>query len=193
LAVLGTAAVVATALVATAGRDAPRADGGAPSSGPPAARLAPVPGTATSAPEALAADPDIRADGTAVVLPRASAGHCDQAVADAEPVAVEALEHAGSRVGEVRLYRSPGGGQVCAKLVKPEGSPLRDRETHVALTLCGTGGSCDRDWHSYLIDAGPVAVATRDGCVTWRASMLDAAGREWWVRDSTGQWGCGGG
>ncbi len=184
----GVAALAAGVVALSAGGfldgDAQDAGGGAP----PRTTAG---GTATGAPDAATARADVAADGSPVVLPPATSGRCDQAVTDADPVARPVLTRAdGVVVGEVRLFQAPDGGEVCAKLVKPEGSPLRGQETHLALTLCGQGGTCDHDWHAYRIDAGPVVVPAVDGCVSWRASVLDASGREWWVRDATGTWSC---
>jgi hypothetical protein len=146
--------------------------------------------TGAGTPDAATARADVAADGSPVVLPPATPGRCDQAVTDAAPVARSEVARAdGVVVGEVRLFQAPDGGEVCAKLVKPEGSPLRGQETHLALTLCGQGGTCDHDWHAYRIDAGPVVVPAVDGCVSWRVSVLDAAG-QWSVRDATGAWSC---
>jgi hypothetical protein len=59
----------------------------------------------------------------------------------------------------------------------------------MALTLCGDENRCERDAHAYRTDAGPVVVASRDGCVSWRVSMGDEDGG-WPVRDRVSRTGC---
>ncbi len=92
-------------------------------------------------------------------------------------------------MGQVRTYYQPGQQRSCAKLVKPRDSPLHGALTHLALTLCGDQNRCERDSHAYRTDAGPVVVSSRDGCVSWRVSMGDEAGR-WLVRDRVNRTGC---
>jgi hypothetical protein len=80
-------------------------------------------------------------------------------------------------------------GEACATLDKRWGTPMHDETTHMALTLCSGPGRCDRDWHSYRFSAGPVRVPVETGCVSWRVSLQDRAGR-WVVKDDVRSAGC---
>ena len=140
-------------------------------------------------PDASEAPPDIAPSGEPVALPKKPSGRCQQLLPGAPPPQVTVLRAAGRELGEVRTYYQPEQRRACAKLVKPEGSPMYGEPTHLALTLCGDENSCGHDWHAYEIDAGPVVVPSRDGCVSWRVSMADEAGG-WPVRDRVGRRGC---
>lgn len=144
---------------------------------PPATGRAPVP---AYPPDAGRAAPDIAADGSPVVLPARPAGQCAEVLPGARPTGETPYVVGGSTVAVLRTYAA--GGRACAKLVKPPGSPYAGTSTHLALTLCGEGNTCEGDWHAYPVDAGPVVVPARDGCVSTRVSMADPAGR-WVVRD----------
>lgn len=141
-------------------------------------------------PDAGMAPPDIKPAGEAVELPEKPAGRCQKVLPGVSPPRVTPLMATGRvLVGEVRTYRHPRLRKVCAKLVKPYGSPLHDELSHLAFTLCGDGNHCARDWHAYPIDAGPLVVTAKDGCVSWRVSMADSK-RRWLVRGKVGQTGC---
>jgi len=144
----------------------------------------------TATPNARLAAPDIAADGKPVLLPEAPAGRCPSVVKDAEPTATVHYEVGGKVVAEVHSYYSRLERQACAKLIKPNGSRYAGVKTHLALTLCGDANSCEHDWNAYAIDAGPVVVPSRNGCVSWRVSMLDDTGTRWIVRDSVQSFGC---
>ena len=140
-------------------------------------------------PDAAEAPPDIAPGGDPIVLAKKPPGRCQQLLPGASPPRVTVVGQGGEELGEVRTYHEPEQHRVCAKLVKPEGSPLYGKVTHLALTVCGDDNRCERDWHAYEIDAGPVIVPSRDGCVSWRVSMADQAGG-WAVRDRVGRTGC---
>ncbi len=145
-------------------------------------------GDRAAVPDASKASPDITANGEAIELAKKPPGRCQQLLPGASP-RVTAISAAGQTLADVRTYYQPEQHRMCAKLVKPEGSPLHNELTHMALTLCGDHNRCARDWHAYRIDAGPVVVPSRDGCVSWRVSMRDRAGK-WPVRDRVGHTGC---
>lgn len=141
-------------------------------------------------PDARLAMPDIASDDQAVLLQTTTAGRCPTVVKDAEPTATVPYEVGGTVVAEVRSYYSHVERQACAKLVKPEGSPYVHKKTHLALTLCGDANSCDHDWQAYPVDAGPLVVPSRNGCVSWRVSMRDETGTHWVIRDAVQRFGC---
>lgn len=167
-----------------------------PSGGSSRSVASPAATTATSrpalptGPDARLAPPDIGVGGRPVLLPAAAAGRCPTVVRDATATTTVPYRVDGTVVAEVQSYYSRSQREACTKLVKPRGSPLRGVKTHLALTLCGDAQSCDHDWNAYAIDAGPVVVPSRNGCVSWRVSMLDAAGRRWIVRDAVRSFGC---
>lgn len=141
-------------------------------------------------PDAGKAPPDITPAGKAVELPEKPAGRCQKILPGVSPPRVTPLMATGRvLVGEVRTYHHPQLRKMCAKLVKPYGSPLHGELSHLAFTLCGDGNRCPRDWHAYRIDAGPLVVSAKDGCVSWRVSMADSK-RRWLVRDKVGHTGC---
>ncbi|MEA2232093.1 MAG: hypothetical protein QOD83_1909 [Solirubrobacteraceae bacterium] len=146
-------------------------------------------GDRAAVPDASKAPPDIAVDGAAVELGRKPSGRCQRLLPGASSPRVTAISAAGQTLGEVRTYYQPEQHRVCAKLVKPQGSPLHGELSHLALTLCGDHNRCARDWRAYRIDAGPVVVPSRDGCVSWRVSTADRAGK-WPVRDRVGRTGC---
>ena len=157
------------------------------SSPPPGASAGPE---ASAGPDAAGAEADIAPDGRPVLLPATAAGRCPDVVEGAEPTATVPYEVDGTVVAEVRSYYSRTTRQACAKLVKPRASPYEHVKTHLALTLCGDANSCDQDWQAYPIDAGPVVVPSRDGCISWRVSMQDPTGTRWIVRDAVQRFGC---
>lgn len=140
--------------------------------------------------DAAAADPDIRPDGRPIVGPSTMSGRCNQVVKDAAQTGVYEYDAGGKPVAVVQTYASPDGRQSCAKLIKSEGSAVRDVKTYLALTLCGDGNRCDHDWNVYPIDAGPVHVPSSRGCTSWRVSILDVDGSTWLVRDDVRSSGC---
>jgi hypothetical protein len=140
-------------------------------------------------PDASKAPPDIGPHDDAVELAPKRSGRCQRLLPGTAPPKVTTISATGQTLAEIRTYYQPKQHQVCAKLVKPQGSPLNGELTHLALTLCGDRNRCARDWHAYRIDAGPVVVASRDGCVSWRVSIADRAGT-WPVRDRVGRTGC---
>lgn len=147
-------------------------------------------GTPAPLPDAGRTPPDVTAAGEAVELSKRPAGRCQKVLPGVSPPQVTALTTSGRvLVGEVRTYRHPQKGLLCAKLVKPYGSPLHGEMSHLAFTLCGDGNRCKRDWHAYRIDAGPLVVRARSGCVSWRVSMADGA-RRWLVRSEVRRTGC---
>jgi hypothetical protein len=81
-------------------------------------------------------------------------------------------------------------GQVCAIVEKTQEGGLYNERSYLALSLCNARGQCDHDWSQYRINAGPVTVGAADGCVTWRVSAMDAAGRHWLIEDQLGLAGC---
>jgi len=184
----------ALALLAVAGAafffDRPGERSGGSSDSAPGPETSVTASASRETPDAGLAPPDIAADGKPVLLPQARAGRCPTVVKDAEPTARVPLEYDGGVVAEVHSYYSRLERQACAKLVKPNGSRYAGMKTHLALTLCGDANSCDHDWHAYAIDAGPVVVPSRNGCVSWRVSMLDDTGTRWIVRDSVQSFGC---
>jgi hypothetical protein len=141
-----------------------------------------------SPPDAARAPADIRPDGKPVTLEERPSGRCQHILAGARAPQVATIRADGQPVAEVRTYHAPDGGRLCAKLVKVD-PRLRGRLTHLALTLCGRREPCERDWHAYRIDAGPLIVPAPDGCASWRASIADPRGR-WLVRDRVGRTGC---
>ena len=145
---------------------------------------------ASPGPDARLAPPDIAPDEQPVLLQTTTSGRCPTVVKDAEQTATVPYKVDGTVVAEVRSYYSRVERQACAKLVKPEGSPYAHVKTHLALTLCGDANSCDHDWQSYPVDAGPVVVPSRNGCVSWRVSMMDDTGTRWIVRDAVQRFGC---
>lgn len=145
----------------------------------------------TVRPDAAFAEKDITADGQPVLLPSTKAGQCEVAVDGARRKADRPYVVDGDEIARVWIYHSANARQACAKLVKPEGSSLRGERTHLAITLCGDGNVCDHDWNAYPIDAGPVVVPSRDGCISWRASMMDVTGDHWLLRDDVQSSGCG--
>ena len=157
--------------------------------GPSQAALAPA-AAGPVRPDARLAPPDIAADDQPVLLPTTSAGRCPAVVKGA--VSTGTLPYAvdGTVVAELRSYYSRPEHQACAKLVKPDGSPYAGTKTHLALTLCGDGNSCDSDWQAYATDAGPVVVPSRTGCISWRVSMMDDTRTRWLVRDAVQSFGC---
>ena len=140
-------------------------------------------------PDAAEAPPDVTPGGEPVVLAKKPPGRCQELLPGSAPPTVTAVRATGRKLGEVRTYYQPEQQRTCAKLVKPQGTPLHGEPTHLALTLCGDENQCGRDWHVYEIDAGPVVVPSRDGCVSWRVSMADKAGG-WPVLDRVGWTGC---
>jgi hypothetical protein len=143
-------------------------------------------------PDAARAPTDISADGAAVVLPTTESGRCDVVVEGAERVGDEPYTADGVELARLWIYFGADRQQACAKLVKPNGSPYNGVRTHLALTLCGDGNSCDFDWNSYSIDAGPLVVPSRAGCVSSRVSMMDDTGDRWLVRGDVRWFGCPG-
>jgi hypothetical protein len=141
-------------------------------------------------PDAGLAPDDIAADGTPIVLPAAEMARCPAAVPGARQIQEWPYSVNGTTVAYVAAYYSGDTRQACAKLIKPDGTPYAGVRTHMAITLCGDGNACDSDWHSYPIDAGPVVVPSRDGCMSWRVSMTDESGAAWIVRDDVEWWGC---
>lgn len=142
-----------------------------------------------AAPDASTAPPDITPNDEPVKLAQKPSRRCQQLLPGASSPQVTIIGATGQILAEVRTYYQPKQHRMCAKLVKPEGSPLNGKLTHLALTLCGDHNRCARDWHAYRIDAGPVVVPSRDGCVSWRVSIADRAGT-WPVRDKIGRTGC---
>jgi hypothetical protein len=139
-----------------------------------------------AAPDAAQAPSDIASDDTPVVLAERPAGRCPQVLPGVEAPEVAEIMAGDRVVADVKTYRHAQRHRVCAKLVKPEGSAFHGEMTHLALTVCGDEDVCAHDWHAYRIDAGPVVVASTDGCVSWRVSMSDQAGA-WPVRDRLGR------
>jgi hypothetical protein len=146
-------------------------------------------GDRAAVPDASKAPPDITTDGEAIELAPKAPGRCQRVLPGASPPRVTAIRASGRTLGEVRTYYQFEQNRMCAKLVKPEGSQLRGELTHLALTLCGDRNSCTHDWRPYKIDAGPVVVPSRDGCVSWRVSIADREGK-WLLRDRVGRTGC---
>lgn len=145
-------------------------------------------GDRAAVPDASKAPPDIAPDGAAVKLARQPLDRCWQS-ALVSPPRVTAIRATGRTLGEVHAYYQPKQHLMCAILVKPKGSPLYDELTHLALTLCGDHNRCAHTWHARRNYAGIVGVQSRDGCVSWRVSMADQAGK-WPVRDRVGRTGC---
>ena len=141
-----------------------------------------------SPPDAARAPADIRPDGKPVTLEERPSGRCQNLVPGARSAQIATITTGGQAIAEVRTYHAAAEGRVCAKLVKVD-PQLQGRLSHLAFTLCGDGRACERDWHAYRVDAGPLIVLARDGCVSWRASIADPTGR-WLVRDRVGQAGC---
>jgi serine/threonine protein kinase len=141
-------------------------------------------------PDASRAPADITPDGRAVVLPEKPAAQCTKILPGTLYTGSAELEVGGQIVGVVKTYYQPELRQMCAKLVKSDNSPLLGKPTHLALTLCGDSNRCDYDWHTYKIDAGPVVVPSRTGCVSWRVSMANATDTNWLVRDQVRRTGC---
>jgi hypothetical protein len=141
-------------------------------------------------PDASRAPADITPDGRAVALPQKPAAQCTKILPGPLSTGSAELKAGGQIVGVVKTYYQSELRQVCAKLVKLDNSRLLGKPTHLAVTLCGDGNRCDYDWHSYKIDAGPVIVPSRTGCVSWRVSMANATDRTWLVRDQVGRTGC---
>lgn len=136
-----------------------------------------------NSPDAGRAPTDINDAGGPVILPQTQAGRCVAIVDGAVKVGEVAILAGNEQVARLDAYYSVTKRQACAKLIKPDGSIYSGSRTHMALTLCGDDNSCDFDWNAYPSDAGPVAVPSRDGCMSVRVSMLDKAGKEWIVRD----------
>jgi len=170
---LALTAVAVVAVVAVAVGVALRAAPDSPSPTPPDAARAPA---------------DIRPDGKPVMLEERPSGRCQHILAGADSPQIATISAGGQAIAEVRTYHAPAQDRLCAKLVKVD-PHLRGRLSHLAFTLCGDGQACERDWHAYRIDAGPLIVPARDGCVSWRASIADPTG-QWLVRDRVGQTGC---
>ncbi|WP_432563717.1 serine/threonine-protein kinase [Kineococcus sp. SYSU DK003] len=162
----------------------------------PAVRTSSLASTSSSPPpspqtaDASLAPPDIDEQGRPVVLPAATAGRCAQASVGAEPVDSQSFSVDGTVVAVLRATYSADRHEACAKLIKPEESPLSGQRTHLALTLCGDANSCDHDWNAYSTDAGPTVVPSARGCMSWRVSVLAADGTTWLVRDEVGSTGC---
>nr|WP_276611909.1 serine/threonine-protein kinase [Kineococcus vitellinus] len=148
------------------------------------------PVTAAQLPDARLAPPDIAEDDTPVLLPSTKAGRCSDAVRGATSTGDHSFIIDGTVIARIQTYYSPTLQQACAKLVKADNSEMRGVPTHLAITLCGDANSCDHDWNSYPIDAGPVVVPSHDGCISWRASMRDQGDTRWLLRDSTQRQGC---
>jgi hypothetical protein len=148
-------------------------------------------GARTVRPDAAFAERDITADGQPVLLPSTKAGQCEVVVDGAQRKADRPYVIDGDEIARIWIYHSADARQACAKLVKPEGSRLRGVRSHLAITLCGDGNVCDHDWNAYPIDAGPVVVPSRDGCISWRASMMDERAGQWLLRDDVQSSGCG--
>jgi hypothetical protein len=132
------------------------------------------------------AGPDVTSSGEPVVLEERTWADCKNGtqppftskyVVDGE-VAVVATVHVDEQAGE-----------ACATLDKRWGTLLHDETTHMALTLCSGPDRCDRDWHGYRFSAGPVRVPVETGCLSWRVSLQDRAGR-WVVKDDVRSAGC---
>ncbi len=140
-------------------------------------------------PDASRVSPDIKPNGEPVVLDLKAAGLCQNVLPGVSAPRVVPVVAGDRRLAEVRTYYQAEQEKTCAKLVKLDGSPLFHRPTHLALTLCGDGNACERDWHAYKTDAGPLVVPSRNGCVSWRVSMADREGG-WLVRDQVGRTGC---
>jgi serine/threonine-protein kinase len=153
------------------------------------ARTSPA-ATATDRPDARAAAPDIGPGGDPVVLPATRSGQCGEVLAGARTGEERSYRVDGTLVAVLQTFSSNAEQRSCARLVKPAGSPDAGVRTHLALTLCGDGNSCDSDWHGYTDYAGPVIVRSRSGCVSWRISVRDRTGTRWLVRDSVGSSGC---
>ncbi len=145
---------------------------------------------ATGRPDARVAAPDIGPGGDPVVLPATRSGRCDQVLAGARTGEERSYRVDGTVVAVLQTFSSSAEQRSCARLVKPVGSPDVGVRTHLALTLCGDGNSCDSDWHGYTNYAGPVIVGSRSGCVSWRISVRDRTGTRWLVRDAVGSAGC---
>jgi tRNA A-37 threonylcarbamoyl transferase component Bud32 len=170
--------------------DRPAASTGAASTG---ATTASPPSAATAGPlsaDAALAEPDIGPDGLPVVRGKAAAGRCNQASEGSLPVTEQPFVVDGRVIAVLQAYHSESRLEACAKLVKPAGSPLRGTVTHLALTLCGDGNTCDHDWYAYATDAGPTVVPSSSGCMSWRVSVRDAADTTWLVRDEVDSVGC---
>ncbi len=146
-------------------------------------------GEQAAPPDASKSPPDIAPNGDAIDLGAKPPGRCQTLLPGASAPRITAVNAAGQTFGDIRTYHQPEQNRTCAKLIKPQGSPLHGETTHLALTLCGDDNQCARDWHAYRTDAGPVVVPSRDGCVSWRVSMGDRAGR-WPIRDRVGRTGC---
>ena len=165
------------------------------------AELAPTPtrsaagaGTATPTPagrpDARRAAPDIGPDDRPVVLPKGRSGQCADVLAGARTGEDRTYRLDGIVIAVVQTFHSSRDGRTCARLVKPAGAPDEGIRTHLAITLCGDGGACERDWHGYTNYAGPVVVPSRTGCVSWRVSVRDRTDTRWLLRDSVGTTGC---
>ncbi len=141
-------------------------------------------------PDAGRAPNDITSDGEPIELPPTEAGRCEVVVEGAQQTGDLPYTVNGEVIARIWTYYSTEKQQACAKLVKPDGSPYVGIRTHMALTLCGDSNSCDNDWNAYAVDAGPVMVPSRDGCISWRVSMMDQTRTRWLIRDDV-QWsGC---
>ena len=151
--------------------------------------VAALDGDQADLPDAATAPADIAPNGDPVDLGPKPAGRCQQVLRGASAPKIANVRAAGRTLGQVRTYYQPELKRTCAKLVKPERSPLRGVLTHMGLTLCGDGNECAQDSHAYRTDAGPVVVASGDGCVSWRVTMGDEAGG-WLVRHRVGRTGC---
>ncbi len=145
--------------------------------------------SAMQRPNAAEAEADIGADGSPVLRDSRTEGQCHKVVPGALSTEEHEYMHDGIRIAVADTYYSAVSRTACAKLIKPTGSPYNGTETHLALTLCGDANQCDHDWHAYKTDAGPVVVPSRDGCISWRVSMLDLSGN-WMVRDAVRESGC---
>ncbi len=142
-----------------------------------------------SPPNAAEAEADITADGKPVLREGRTAGRCPNVVPGALSTGEHNYTHDGIRIAFVQTFYSAVSRTACAKLIKPEGSPYRGIETHLAFTLCGNNNQCDHDWNAYETDAGPVVVPSTEGCISWRVSILDPSGN-WVVRDAVHESGC---
>ncbi len=141
-------------------------------------------------PDAARAPTDITEDDQPVTLPSTEAGRCEAVVEGSQQTGDRPYTVDGTEIARLRTYYSTDEGLACAKLIKPDGSPYAGIRTHMALTLCGLENSCDYDWNAYPIDAGPVVVPSRDGCISWRVSMMDETNTRWLIRGDVQSSGC---
>jgi serine/threonine protein kinase len=147
-------------------------------------RPADRPTTAEALPAARAT-PDIDAHDQPVVLSSRSGGDCS-----GEPRGRWEHQFAAQLVAVATVYYDTVNDKGCALLTKEKTHSFYNKKTYIALTVCNDQGRCDFDWFSYPREAGPVAVPSTNGCLSWRVSMRDPEDLNWVLRDIVGEIKC---